>query len=53
MIGQTLSLVGAMYDALGIGFLLALAFPGFVALGIVLIRAALRRERPGQELAGD
>ena len=43
MIGQTLSLLGAMYEALGPGLLFAAAFPVFlVALG-VLVGTGLRR----------
>lgn len=53
MIGQTLNLVRAMFDALGWGFVLAMAFPGFVAMGLILLRVALRRDRMPQDVAGD
>ncbi|GMV05057.1 MAG: hypothetical protein AMXMBFR53_13370 [Gemmatimonadota bacterium] len=54
MIGQTFDLVRSMFDALGWGFVLAMAFPGFVALGLLLLRVALRRDRVAtEEVAGD
>jgi len=54
MIVQTLNLVRAMFDALGWGFVLAMAFPGFLALGLLLLRVALGKAKaPPQEMAGD
>jgi hypothetical protein len=45
MIHQTLSLVGALYGAIGPGFLLAAALPFLViALGVV-VRLGVRRAR--------
>lgn len=53
MIGQTLSLLHAMYEALGFRLILAMAFPAFLALGVVILLGALRRNRTSQEVAGD
>ncbi len=48
MIAQTLSLLGAMYDALGPGLILAAAFPVLlVAFGIVVGTSLKRFGRRG------
>ena len=44
MIGETLSLLSAMYGAIGPGFLLALGLP-FFALALVLVARAVNRQR--------
>ena len=45
MIGQILSLMGAMYDAIGPGLLLIPALP-FLALALILIvRTGIKTER--------
>lgn len=41
MISQTLSLLGAMYGAIGPGFILALSLP-VLLIGFVLVLRALR-----------
>lgn len=43
MITQTLSLLGAMYDALGPGLILAMAFPAFLVAFGVLVSVSLKR----------
>lgn len=43
MIRQTLALLGAMYDAIGPGFLLALALP-FLLAGLGFVAWTVRRQ---------
>lgn len=43
MIGQTLSLVVAMYQAIGPGFILAAALPFFLAALLLIVRASVKR----------
>lgn len=45
MINQTLSLVGALYSAIGPGFLLAAALPFLVIALVVVVRLGIRRTR--------
>jgi hypothetical protein len=43
MIGQTLSMLGAMYDAIGPGLLLAAGLPFFLTALLLILRAGLKR----------
>lgn len=43
MLGQTLSMVASMWDAIGPGLLLAVALPFFLALLVLVVRASVRR----------
>ena len=43
MIRETFALLGAMYDALGPGFLLAVALP-FMVVGLALVLRRLSRQ---------
>ena len=43
MIIQTLSLVGALYDAIGPGFILAAALPFLLVALFIVLRAVVRR----------
>jgi hypothetical protein len=45
MIGETLSLLGAMYGAIGPGFLLALGLPFFAFALFLAAREVSRRRR--------
>jgi hypothetical protein len=47
MIGQTLSMFSAMYDAIGPGVFLAATFPFFLAALVVMVRQGLRRRSHG------
>jgi len=45
MIAQAISLVAAMYDAIGPGLLLAAALPVFLAALVLVTRASFKRAR--------
>lgn len=45
MIAQTLSLIGAMYDAIGPGFILAMSLPFLLIALFVVIRALVGHSR--------